>query len=128
MSKIGLYLPTSAIEGLKKQATTYCQPKVRTDRISPGSVEETIRSIGQVFDVADEDGVVHMSARLIDAFVTTYGDPDPRLTKGYGFGTDIKSYQDAYRKFWQSNFPDDILNNDTELFVFTYEPIKSPIK
>jgi uncharacterized protein YhfF len=122
MKKIGLFLPPAEIERVKRAKTTFCQPKNRTEAATPGHVQEILHSIGQVFDVADESGKVRAEARLKDAFLTTYGQPDSRLLEGYGFAGDAKKFQEKYREFWKRQFPQTTLENDTELFVVVYEP------
>ncbi|PWU15006.1 MAG: hypothetical protein C5B49_12390 [Bdellovibrio sp.] len=122
MAYIGLYLPMDEIERVKKRRCTFCQPKERTEKLAPGHVQKTIDSIGQVFEVADESGKIHTKARLVDAFLTTFGNPDGRLLDGYGFKSDTRGFQESYREFWSANIADFKLQDDTELFVFTYEP------
>ncbi len=124
VGKIGLYISLPEIELLKKGRRTYCQPKDRTERIGGAdSIQKRIDSIGQIFDVADMEGNIHGCARLVDAFVTTYGNPDSRLLEGYGFRQDTQKFQQAYRAFWEKTFTEVTLEDKTELFAFTYESL-----
>jgi hypothetical protein len=50
--------------------------------MAPGHVNNAIASIGKIFGVADVYGSVQTKARLVDAFVTTFGNPDIRLLEG----------------------------------------------
>jgi len=106
MRKVGLYLPAEEIERVKKQRTTFCQPRARTEAYELSHVQKIIDSVGQIFDVADEDGKVSTQAKLVGAFVTTFGNPDVRLLEGYGFEDDRASFQSKYREFWVHQFPE----------------------
>jgi hypothetical protein len=82
MHDIGLFLPSSEIDRVRTCRSTFCQSLQRTEKMAPGHVNNAIASIGKIFGVADVYGSVQTKARLVDAFVTTFGNPDIRLLEG----------------------------------------------
>ncbi len=124
MNVIGLYLPQSQIDSLKSgNKFTTCEPKQRVEKIDSQLISSRQKSIGKIFDVADESGKIQTKARLTDCFITTFGQPDLKFVIGLGFGSDCKRMQSEYSKFWQNNFPSEQLNDTTELFVTMWEPV-----
>lgn len=51
--------------------------------------------VGGVLTVVDSDGEPACNVRVAETFTTTWGDPDPRLVAGEGYGEDT----DAWRRF-----------------------------
>jgi uncharacterized protein YhfF len=122
---IGLYLSPSATKRLKSEGLVTCESKEHLEKIEPGIVQKRMKSIGSVFDVADESGAVQTKAKLIDAFVTTFGNMDMRLVQARGFSSDRARCQKEYRHVWEATFPGKPLGSATELFVAIYEPVHS---
>jgi uncharacterized protein YhfF len=118
---IGVYLSAKQIEVLRTGHLTTCSPKKQTDRIDPKLVLTRLNSIGKSFMVADKKGRPQLRAKLIDAFVTHYGDPDERLVAGTGFGDDTELCKSVYRQFWEQTFPSEPLTESTPLFVEFWE-------
>ena len=52
-------------------------------------------AVGGVLTVVDSDGEPACNVRVVEVLTTTWGDPDPRLVAGEGYGQDI----DAWRRF-----------------------------
>jgi uncharacterized protein YhfF len=52
-------------------------------------------AIGSPLTVMDSDGTPACNVRVTEVFETTWGDPDPRLVEGEGYGTNV----DAWRGF-----------------------------
>lgn len=124
-SQTGLYLSANQIQALKSQRKlTSCEPKQRIEKIDGNLVSDRKKSVGQVFDVADERGKPQAKAKLLECFVTTFGNPDPKLVSGMGFGSDIQKCKSEYAMFWKRNFPTETLNDSTELFVSIWEYVQ----
>ncbi len=122
--QIGLHLSQNQIQALKSQQKfTSCEPKQRVEKRDHMLISHRHKSIGQVFDVADENGKPQAKAKLAECFVTTFGNPDPKLVSGMGFGSDIQKYKTEFSKFWQQNFPREPLSDSTELFVCVWEHV-----
>lgn len=122
---IGLYLTQNQIDSLKSgNKFTTCEPKQRIEKLDHQLIPSRQKSIGQIFDVADEGGKVQIKAKLVDCFITTFGKPDPKFVFEMGFGSDYQKMKSEYSKFWQDNFPSEQLNDTTELFVTMWDPIR----
>lgn len=52
-------------------------------------------AVGSVLTVVDSDGEPACNVRVLEVFTTTWGDPDPRLVAGEGYGEDVA----AWRRF-----------------------------
>ncbi|PWU19278.1 MAG: hypothetical protein C5B49_06000 [Bdellovibrio sp.] len=85
---IGLYLSTTEMKRLKTEGWATCESKDHLEKIEPGIVQRRIESIGSIFEVADQSGAIHAKAKLVDAFVTTFGKMDMRLVRARGFLSD----------------------------------------
>ena len=122
---IGLYVGESQIDYMKAgNSLTSCEPRKRLDEIDRNLVPEQLKAIGQVFDVADEEGEPRLQATLKDCFITTYGNPDMRLITGLGF-KEVSEFQNGYSEFWKANFPKAKLLDTTELFISVWVPVQS---
>ncbi len=121
---IGLFLPQNQIDSLKSgNKFTTCEPKRRIEGLDSQLISNRQKSIGQIFDVADEDGKIQTKAKLTNCFITTFGKPDPKFVSELGFGSDDQKMKTEYSKFWQNNFPGEQLTDSTELFVTMWEPV-----
>ncbi|MCC2677944.1 MAG: hypothetical protein K0R29_520 [Pseudobdellovibrio sp.] len=124
-NSIGLYLGEFEIQNLIATGRlTSCEPKLRIDGIDSSFIKNRMRSVGKVFDVADEDGNIKTKAKLADSFITTFGNPDPKMVSGLGFGSDVQACKEQYSAFWKENFPEVSLTDSTELFVSIWEHVQ----
>jgi len=125
VAPIGLYLGPSEIENLiATHQLTSCEPKLRIDGIDSTFIQKRMASIGKVFAVADENGIVKTKAKLTDSFITTFGNPHSKMVAGLGFGTDTQTCKNHYAIFWKENFPETDLTDSTELFVSVWEHVQ----
>lgn len=122
--KIGLYLDEVSMEVLKKGVFVSCEPKESIEQLAPGLPDERMAEIGQVYLVANMAKETQGKAKLVDAFVTTFGQPDGRLIELVGFQHDVEKFRKEYGNFYRKQFPNVELNDETELFVTIYEPVK----
>lgn len=80
-------------------------------------------AVGSELTVVDSDGEPACNVRVLEVFDTTWGDPDPRLVAGEGYGTDVE----AWRRFVGPALADGLsdegldLADDTELLVQAVE-------
>ncbi len=121
--KIGLYLDTVSMHVLNKGLFVSCEPVDNIERIQPGLVDERLNEVGHYYLVCDMQKEIQGKAKLVDAFITTYGNPDPILLKHMGFTDNIPKFKSEYAGLFKSQFPEDSLMDETELFVCIYEPI-----
>ena len=76
-------------------------------------------AVGQPLTVLDSDGEPACNVRVVEVFETAWGDPDPRLVAGEGYGGDV----DAWRRFVGPALADGLaaegleLTDDTVLLV-----------
>lgn len=122
--KVGLYLDEISLQVLQKGLFVSCEPKERIEEIAPGLPDERVAEIGEVYLVCNMSNEEQGKARLVDAFTTTFGEPDLRLLQLIGFENDSAKFHDQYGAFYKKQFPEAELKNDTELFVTIYEPVK----
>ena len=79
--------------------------------------------VGSELTVVDSDGEPACNVRVLEVFETSWGDPDPRLVAGEGYGTDV----DAWRRFVGPALAAGLaeegldLSDDTDLLVQTVE-------
>lgn len=109
---------------LNKGLFVSCEPVERIDEIQKGLVDERLSEKGQTFLVCDMEKEIQGKAKLIDAFISTYGDPDPIMLEYMGFKDNPDKFKAEYAKLYNAQFPDYSLIEDTELFVCVYEPIQ----
>jgi len=121
--KIGLYLDDVSLQVLKKGVFVSCEPKESILELAPGLIDERMSEIGQVYLVANLNKETQGKACLVDAFLTSFGQPDRQLLELMGFTDDIQKFQTAYGSFYRKQFPEAELTEDTELFVCVYEPV-----
>lgn len=121
--KVGLYLDHVALQILKSGLFVSCEPTERIEQISPGLTNQRLAEVGETYLVCDLNQQVQGKAKLVDAFSTTYGDPDPRLLQFLGFLDKPDRFKTEYSGFFKQQFPDQILIDETELFVTAYEPV-----
>ncbi len=122
--KIGLYLDDISMQVLKKGVFVSCEPKESIEELAPGLPDERMAEIGQIYLVANMEKETQGKAKLVDAFVTTFGQPDSRLIELVGFQHDTEKFRSEYGNFYRKQFPNVELNDETELFVTIYEPVK----
>ena len=79
--KIGLYLDKVSMHILNKGLFVSCEPVERIDAVQPGLVDERLNEKGNVFLVCDLEKEIQGKAKLSDAFITTFGDPDPLCSR-----------------------------------------------
>jgi uncharacterized protein YhfF len=122
--KIGLYLDEVSMQVLKKGVFVSCEPKDQVEQIAPGLPAERMSEIGQIYLVADMKQQTQGKAKLVDAFTTTFGQPDSRLMQLIGCEDKVEKFQKDYGSFYRKQFPEIELSDETELFVTIYEPVK----
>lgn len=122
--KIGLYLDKISMHILNTGVFVTCEPVDNIERAQPGLVDERLSEVGNVFLVCDMEKEIQGKAKLIDAFITTFGEPDPTLLEYMGFKDDAQKFKTQYEGLFRSQFPEDSLIDETELFVTVYESIK----
>lgn len=121
--KIGLYLDTVSMHILKRGLFVSCEPVDNIEKYQPGLVDERLSEVGQYFLVCDMQKEIQGKAKLTDAFITTYGDPDPILLEHMGFKDNLAKFKSEYAGLFKSQFPEEALVDETELFVCVYEPV-----
>lgn len=88
--------------------------------------DEMRDATGEILTVLDSEGEPACNVRVLDVFETTWGDPDPRLVAGEGYGQDA----DTWRGFAGPALADGLaeegldLTDDTELLVQEVEVIE----
>ncbi len=100
-----------------------CEPVDRIEQAQKGLIEERLAEVGTTYLVCDLQKEIQGKAKLIEAFVTTYGDPDTKLLEYMGFKDNPKRFHSEYAGFFKQHFPDESLVEDTELFVTAYVPV-----
>lgn len=121
--KIGLYLDKVSMHILNNGLFVSCEPVERIDVVQPGLVDERLSEKGNTFLVCDLEKEIQGKAKLTDAFITTFGDPDPILLEHMGFKNDVTKFKTQYTGLFEKQFPDFSLIDETELLVCVYEPI-----
>lgn len=121
--KIGLYLDPVSLQILKNGVFVSCEPKDRIEKLSPGLIDERIAEVGHTYLVCNMQKEQVGKAKLVDAFSTTFGNPDDRLLKLIGFECQLERFHSQYAGLYKQQFPDEVLIEETELFVTVYEPI-----
>lgn len=67
--------------------------------------------VGGILTVVDSDGEPACNVRVVETFTTTWGEPDPRLVAGEGYGEDT----DAWRRFVAPALAAGLADEDLEL-------------
>jgi hypothetical protein len=122
--KIGLYLDKIAMHILNRGVFVSCEPVDRIESIQPGLVDERLSEVGTVYLVCNLEKEIEGKAKLTDAFITTYGEPDPVMLTHMGFSGKPDKFKSEYAGLFRQQFPEDALIDETELLVCIYEPIK----
>lgn len=122
--KIGLYLDKISMHILNSGVFVTCEPVDNIEKVQPGLVDERLSEVGNVFLICDMEKEIQGKAKLVDAFITTFGEPDPTMLERMGFKDDPEKFKAQYSGLFHSQFPEDSLIDETELFVTVYEPIK----
>jgi uncharacterized protein YhfF len=121
--KIGLYLDTVSMHILNKGLFVSCEPVDNIEKHQPGLVDERLSEVGNYYLVCDMQKEIQGKAKLVDAFITTFGDPDPIILGHMGFKDNVEKFKTEYAGLFKSQFPDDSLIEETELFVCVYEAV-----
>lgn len=121
--KIGLYLDDVSLQILRKGLFVSCEPKQSILELAPDLIEERMSEIGQVYLVANLNKETQGKARLVEAFLTSFGHPDEQLLKVMGHPHNPQKFQQEYGNFYRKQFPETDLTDETELFVCIYEPV-----
>lgn len=96
------------------------------DLLEETDADEMRDATGEVLTVLDSEGQPACNVRVLEVFETTWGDPDPRLVAGEGYGQDA----DAWRGFAGPALTDGLadegleLTNDSALLVQRVEVIQ----
>lgn len=122
--KVGLYLDPISMQILQNGVFVSCEPTDRVEKISPGLIDERIAEVGQTYLVCDMKKEEIGKAKLVEAFTTTFGHPDPTLLQLLGFPDQPEKFKNQYSGFFHKQFPDEDLIDETELFVCVYEPVR----
>lgn len=82
-------------------------------------IEELRSSVGQELSVFDADGEPRCNVLVLEVFVTTWGDPDPRLVRGDGYENDVEGWRRANRALLEGALEEAgvELDESTELVV-----------
>ncbi|GCE28708.1 hypothetical protein KDA_41920 [Dictyobacter alpinus] len=117
---LGLRLIQQIIAG-KKTAT--CAPMFS---YSKEELIEIFSSPGEMVTVVDKEQRPYCNVHMIDAFLTTFGNPDPRLVSGEGNGEDSEQFKQEHRQDWQSWLESEghSLTDETQLVVQVFELIE----
>lgn len=122
--KIGLYLDKVAMHILNRGIFVSCEPVDRIESVQPGLIDERLSEVGVIYLVCDMEKEIQGKAKLVDAFITTYGDPDPLMLEHMGFKDNPDKFKTEYAGLFKQQFPDEALVDETELFVCIYEPVQ----
>lgn len=122
--KIGLYLDKVSLHILNQGIFVSCEPVERIDDVQPGLVDERLNEKGNTFLVCDLEKEIQGKAKLTDAFITTFGEPDPIMLAHMGFKDQVEKFQAEYAGLFEKQFPEFSLLDETELLVCVYEPVQ----
>jgi uncharacterized protein YhfF len=122
--KIGLYLDKISMHVLNQGLFVSVEPVDKIEELQPGLVDERLSEKDQVLLVCDMEKEIQGKAKLTDAFITSFGDPDPVMLEYMGFKDNIEKFKIEYAGFFNKQFPEFSLIDETELLVCVYEPIK----
>jgi uncharacterized protein YhfF len=92
---------------------------------SQAELADLQQSVGMPVTVTDKNGNPRCNIRITDVFETTFGNPDPRLVAGEGYGTDVRAFQLAHEQAWADLVAQGLLKlkADTVLVVELFERI-----
>lgn len=81
--------------------------------------------VGDVLTVVDSDGEPACNVRVVDVLETTWGDPDPRLVAGEGYGEDVAAWRGFVGPALAAGLAEEGLDltDDTELLVQQVEVV-----
>lgn len=122
--KIGLFLDHVALHILNSGLFVSCEPVDHIENAQPGLVDERLSEVGSIYLVCDLEKEIQGKAKLEDAFITTYGDPDPQLLEFMGFSNNPARFKEQYGGLFKQQFPNESLIDETELLVCVYHPVK----
>lgn len=84
-------------------------------------LSEVFGSVGRLQGARSYQGPIRCIIRVLEAFETPFGDPDPRLVAGEGDGDDVAKFQRDHVIAWKSDFPDSEPGPDEPLVVELFE-------
>lgn len=122
--KVGLYLDQVSMHILNNGLFVSVEPVERIDQIQPGLVDERLSEKGDTYLVCDMNKEIQGKAKLVDAFITSFGEPDPVMLSHMGFKDQVEKFKSEYSGLFKAQFPDFSLIDETELLVCVYEPVK----
>lgn len=122
--KVGLYLDQVSMHILNNGLFVSVEPVERIDQIQPGLVDERLSEKGDTYLVCDMNKEIQGKAKLVDAFITSFGEPDPIMLSHMGFKDQVEKFKSEYAGLFKTQFPDFSLIDETELLVCVYEPVK----
>lgn len=80
---------------------------------------------GKVVSVFDSLGQHRCNIAIKEVFETSFGNPDPRLVSGEGYGGDVSRFQDDHRKAWGEEISQGLdLRAETVLVVELFELVR----
>jgi uncharacterized protein YhfF len=67
------------------------------------------------------------NVRHLEVFETTFGNPDPRLVKGHGYGNDVQKLKADHNRAWKGMATKGVpLTDETILVVELFELVEEP--
>lgn len=95
--------------------------------LEDGERDEIEAGIGRPMTLIDPEGDPVANLVIREVFTTTWGEPDPRLVAGEGFGDDPDRYRTVMRPLVAIDLEDEglELTIDTELLVEVFELVET---
>ncbi len=118
---LGERLCRQVIEGTK---TATCAPK---GDYSAEELAEAFAGRGELHHLVDPSGAHWAVIRVTDVFETTFGDPDPRLVRGEGYGDDAAAFRRDHRAVWEADMAERKmpLTDETVLIAEVFEMLRT---
>ncbi len=109
----GELLTQRILAGVKTVLTTPAELLAEDER------REVDAGVGRPLTLIDPEGDPVANLRVTEVFETTWGDPDPRLVAGEGFGTDVERFRTVMHDTVAVDLEDEgrELTDDTVLLV-----------
>lgn len=100
---------------LRGEKTATCSLK---EAYTPEELAQLCSTQGKVVSVLDSLSRHRCNIIIKKIFETTFGNPDPRLLSGEGYGSDAQRLQEAHRKAWSEEVAQGLhFNEKTVLMV-----------
>jgi uncharacterized protein YhfF len=87
-------------------------------------LDDVYRGVGELYAASSCGGPVRCVIRVIEAFETPFGEPDPRLVAGEGDGDDVAQFQADHRVAWAAERPGEEPGDDELLVVELFELVE----